>query len=212
MMLASSEVRWFFPGDPPDEMTAWFRAGVPPVSQARRVDRYLLMPGCNSVGIKLREGLFEVKARCGASEACAYPNGVRGRRDSWIKWSRTVDEQRLLAPGAEERWVAVAKRRSLRAFSLSTGDPREIDARDAPPARGCGIEITRVELIDADSSRWWTLGLEAFDEHGDPHECLERVATLLFGETPPPVALQIEGSSAYPGWLRRHAPDSGREV
>jgi hypothetical protein len=214
MMLASAEVRWFFPGDPPEEVTAWFRAGVAPAAQPRRVDRYLLMPGCESVGIKLREGLFEVKARCGPSEACAYPNGVRGRRDAWTKWSRTVADQRLLLPGAGERWVAVAKRRALRGFSLDGAgdDPREIDAPGARPSRGCGVEITRVELIDAESSRWWTLGLEAFDEHGDARECLERVATFLFGNTPPPFGLQIEASAAYPEWLLRHAPDSGREV
>ncbi|MGD8330076.1 MAG: hypothetical protein PVJ49_11625 [Acidobacteriota bacterium] len=214
MMLASSEVRWFFPGDPPEEVTSWFFAGVAPAGRARRVDRYLLMPGCDTVGIKLREGRFEVKARCGPSEACAYPHGVRGRQAAWIKWSRAVDDRRPPVPGGEERWVAVAKRRSLRGFALAGGanDPQEIDARGARPTRGCSVEITRVELIDAESSRWWSLGFEAFDEHGDGREPLERAARFLFGETPPPLTLTSEASMAYPEWLLRHAPDSGREV
>ena len=65
-MVASTEVRWFFPGEPSAETWAWVRSGDLGALQSPRTDEYLVLPGRETTGIKLREGLFEVKATASA--------------------------------------------------------------------------------------------------------------------------------------------------
>jgi hypothetical protein len=207
-MLASAEVRWFFRGDPPVEVGEWFRSGDLWTQQPSRVDEYLMLPGCSTAGIKLREGRFEVKVQTEEPVATEYPGGVRGHRDGWVKWSRSVgdaERTRAFLRAGDEQWARVRKDRALRGFSLDQAshdeDPREIDAGGEPPGRGCGVEITEVRVLAPAESTWWTLGLEGFDDAGDPTECLERVARFFFAGTLPPVALDLDSSLSYAAWL-----------
>lgn len=209
-MLASAEVRWFFRGDPPVEVGEWFRRGDLWTQQANRVDEYLLLPGCSAAGIKLREGRFEVKAQTEAPVVTEYPGGVRGRRDGWVKWSRSApdpEQTRALLTADDEQWVRVGKDRTLRGFSLDGASPdegpHEVDASSQRPQRGCGVEITRVSVLAPVETTWWTLGLEGFDDGGDPTECLDRVARFFFASETPPVTLGLDASLSYAAWLAR---------
>lgn len=216
-MLASAEVRWFFRGEPPAEVWEWFRSGDLWTQQPNRVDEYLVLPGCSAVGIKLREGRFEVKAQTEAPLATEYPGGVRGHRDGWVKWSRSAgdpERARAFLTAGDEQWVRVGKDRTLRGFSLDgvspDGDPHEVDASSDRPARGCGVEITRVSVLAPVESAWWTLGLEGFDQGGEVAECLERVARFFFAGGAPPVALDLDSSLSYSAWLGRGLYSPGR--
>jgi hypothetical protein len=207
-MLASAEVRWFFRGDPPVEMGEWFRDGELWTQQPDRIDEYLVLPGCSTTGIKLREGRLEVKVQTEGPVATEYPGGVRGHRDGWVKWSRSVgiaERVRAFLRAGDERWVRVRKDRALRGFSLDgashDGDPREVDAGGERPRRGCGVEITEVRVLAPAESTWWTLGLEGFDDGGGAAECLDRVARFFFAGEPPPCALDLESSRSYAAWL-----------
>jgi len=218
VILSSAEVRWFFRGDPPAEVGEWFRYGDLWAQQPDRIDEYLLLPGCSTTGIKLREGRFEVKVQTEGPVATEYPGGVRGHRDGWVKWSASLGDAegvRASLRAGDEQWVRVRKARALRGFSLDGAshddDPREIDAGGERPGRGCGVEITEVRVLAPAESAWWTLGLEGFDDGGDPTECLERVARFFFAGTLPSVALDLDSSLAldldaslsYAAWLGR---------
>ncbi len=61
-MFRSSEARWFISGSLPDEVLRWFKAGQALDSEGVQVQEYLVFPDCQSVGVKLREGRFEIKA------------------------------------------------------------------------------------------------------------------------------------------------------
>ena len=208
MMIATTEVRWFFPGSPPAEMWEWFRRGNLSVQQPDRTDAYLAIPGCRTAGIKLREGRFEVKMRTEEPVPVDYPGAVSGYVDSWVKWSRYTGESRRadgFPIGEGEEWVEVRKRRTVRGFSLDgtggEGDPREVDGRGARPEQGCGLELTEVGVLGPRESTWWTLGLEGFDDEGDPAGCLDRVARYFFAASPPPVTVGLDASCSYAAWL-----------
>jgi hypothetical protein len=210
-MLASAELRWFFPGQVPADVAKWFRCGELWARQPERTDEYLLLPGCETAGVKLREGRFEVKARTVAPHAVEVAPRVRGYRDAWVKWSRAVEDAALARSflrAGDERWLGVRKQRVLRGFSLDgpqgAGAPREVSAGAVRPARGCGVEITEVTVAGLDPPRWWTLGLEAFDASGasgDPGPCLDAVALAFFAAAPPPVELELDASRSYASWL-----------
>lgn len=209
MMLATTELRWFFRGEVPSRMAGWIRHGELWRRQPERVDQYLEVPGCAVAGVKLREGRLEVKVQTAAPTAMEYPGGVRGYRDAWVKWSRELGEaapDRAFWSAAGERWIPVRKRRAERGFSLdgvaAGAIPREVSIDDTRPDRGCSVEITEVGVgAEEAAERWWTLGLEGFDLAGDPTGALQQVACSLFEQEPPPLPLRLDDSSSYATWL-----------
>ncbi len=65
-MLLSNELRWFYPGKLPENIQLWFQQNClidPLKSPEEREDVYLYSPGCDYLGIKLRQGRLEVKWR-----------------------------------------------------------------------------------------------------------------------------------------------------
>jgi hypothetical protein len=207
-MLTTAEVRWFFEGDLPVAVEEWFCGGSLWCRQEPRVDQYLVLPGCATVGAKLREGLFEIKGRVEEPVEVAYANDVRGRSDTWVKWSVPAGGaavERILREQDAERWVSVRKRRLLRRLSFDSAEPREIGASEPAPVRGCGIEITVIELPEAEEALWWSLGLEGFGEPESVKGSLRGAAERQFIQAPP-VKLGVSSSMSYAEWLQRRDP------
>ena len=221
-MFHSAESRWFFEGPVPVAVRDWFAAGGAGEPEPARTDDYLLLPGCATTGVKLREGNLEIKAMTCTSEPVAYAGGVRGYQDGWVKWSCSAGDAEALRRtlGASgDRWAAVTKSRRLRLFSMDSGAPVELDDRSPRVTRGCQAELTGIGVsvgalgaarTDGDpSAAWWSLSLEAF-AHDAPGAAatairiLTAVANHLFDE-PPPRALDAAHACAYPAWLLRFA-------
>ncbi len=208
MTLATAEVRWFFPGEVPDDVWQWFRRGDLWATQPERIDAYLVLPGCSTTGIKVREGRFEVKTRTTAPVVAEYSPGVRGHSEGWLKWSRffgDTESARAFFMSGGERWLSVRKARTMRGFSLdgitAAEDPFEVDMVGDRPIRGCGAEITQAEVGSGPGARWWTIGLEGYGDDADaPAECLERGARVLFAAEPP-LPLELSDSRSYAAWL-----------
>ncbi len=211
-MQPSAEVRWFFeyPGarmgepDLPGAVERWFCRGGLWCLEDERVDEYLVMPGCETASVKVRQGNLQVKTQVAPPVAVAYPGQVEGKRDKWIKWSREADslvELHRFVRSDEDVWVHIRKHRYLRKISLDGPAPVEVDAATVKPTSGCGIEVTKVEVLQPAESIWWTLGFESFGEASGVARTLERVAGEFFKRSPPPIALDIDCSRSYPGWL-----------
>lgn len=65
-MLITMELRWFYVGVIPEAIAQWFQQlelGKPLKPPSEREDTYLLVPGHEYLGLKLRQRNLEVKLR-----------------------------------------------------------------------------------------------------------------------------------------------------
>lgn len=202
-MLYSAEVRWFFRGNLPAGIQDWFTAGRA-ITPDKRTDAYLLFPGCESIGVKQREGKFEIKALRGGSETARYGDQVTGRIETWVKWSYAGEGIDAFLAGLRNSpagWLPVEKRRWLRKFSLDNQKPEEV-AVNTLPDEGGNIELTTVR---AQQSDWWTIGLEAFGDKRSVRANLDMIAAHIFTKNEPPRPLDTTRSCSYPVWLNSFA-------
>ena len=222
-MYHSGEFRWFCPGTPPDELAGWIGAGELGVAEAPRVDAYLVLPGCETTGVKIREGRFEIKARTSDPQAVVVTDSVSGIRDRWVKWSRqapNIDALRALVAAPGDDWAFVGKRRRLRKFTLVDGTVREVAASELP-LRGFQVELSalratggKLDESEAATSRlpdadpWWSLSLEAFGPPGNVLQDVLAAADYLCRAVPG-LRLGTRFSAGYPAWLaQRFATDT----
>lgn len=185
-------------------MADWFAASSSGVSAPERTDEYLVLPGCSTASVKLREGRFEIKVITGDPEPVSWSDTIAGTRDTWVKWSRTLSDPDALGEltgGDDAQWVRVAKRRSLRLVSLDGEAPAEIEPGTLRLHNGCQFEFTRVVFAAGDrKDPWWSFSFEAFGKPGEVTRNLESGAAFVF-QNPPPLALPKDQSMSYPYWL-----------
>ncbi len=209
----SAEIRWFLQGTAPAGLRDAYFGDTP--NAAQRIDEYVLLPGCDATGIKLREGRLEVKARTRAPEAVSYGATIAGRRDGWIKWSRPAADGaalRALVSNPVDDWLFVAKTRRLRKFAprgrgFVEIEPTELAARGYQ-AELCalrafrGRQSGRPRSLDdfAGTPSWYSICVEAFgDSLVSLAELDTAVAHLLAGGFR--AELPARASSSYPAWL-----------
>ena len=210
-MFYSAETRWFFRGHVDAGLEAWITSGGLASDQGERTDDYIVLPGCRSVGVKFREGRFEVKAATSASRDFAFGNTLAGSRETWVKWSRPSNDAGAMRDG--ERWAFIHKRRVLRLFSLESEDVVEKACGGPWLAAGCQVERTYLRAIlrsapDGrprdddwrDSDTWWTIGFEAFGQPAEIDSHLDRMLEF-FAADAANIRLPREASMAYPTWL-----------
>jgi hypothetical protein len=219
----SAEIRWFLKGqDGWDELLYWFtRQGQlnlvqetedyvrqpeagPFVKQERsRTDEYLLLPECDTVGVKQRQGRLEVKALVAGPQAFTQ-DSVAGRVDEWVKWSLKPSEaiaqllEADLQKSAPWRWVE--KKRYTQKYSFDS-DSLDAVSPDAWPDAGCNIELTLVG-VGQEQEIWITYGFEAFGTSDQVADLLaDAVARFITSHGPPPLKLMERDSLSYPAWL-----------
>ena len=216
--LASHEVRWFFEGSSVDHegMRRWFEAADPfskapavcaPIWKGRLDDQpdiYLLIPGADDIGIKWREGEFQVKGRVSDLGIHAFGARHQGHVERWMKWSysKLPDEYKRMFDGGHGLVVvAVQKTRALRKVRLDTmtGVPEEVDAKTFVD-RGLNIELTDLKV---GGKAYCSLGFEAFPDDSAMDAAFSRaVAMFLEGLSQD---LTIDRSLSYPKWLTAHS-------
>jgi hypothetical protein len=215
------EVRWFCPGllaETGAGVEKWFRArprlddgGKPlpiewvPAAPAWRQDRYLLLPDGDDMGIKWREGRFEIKGREAVLGQIVFARDIQGRAERWIKWSYAGSpiERRFLGlyQGDAAAGVAVvAKRRLQRCLWIDrTSGPVEV-SRDQPRQRGIDIELVQVRTAGPQSASYWSLAFEAFPGDQQMAEPFEQTVAEFLKDCPA-LPLSADRSMSYPRWL-----------
>jgi hypothetical protein len=216
--LASHEVRWFFEGKTHQHaaLKRWFetiapmqkRPGVgPPVWQGRLDDQpdvYLLVPGSDDMGIKWREGEFQIKGRVASLGTQVFCGRHQGKVERWLKWSYAntpAAYQRLFVAeqGAELVTASVRKTRALRKVRLDTmtGIAEEVDAKTFVD-RGLGVELTDLEVA---GKAYCSLAFEAFPNDSAMDAAFtEAVEAFVDGLTT--CDLSAASSQSYPAFLR----------
>lgn len=219
-MYYSGEARWFFRGEASAAAERWIADGGLTERAAARVDQYLVLPGCSTTGVKIREGKFEVKARTSPAEPVTWSEQIAGFRDTWIKWSRTTQDTATFTDTIQsgEHWAFVSKRRSLRLFSLDSGQPTEVRIGGPWLSAGCQVEMSDIRVAWASENglppenvdweradRWWSFCFEAFGEPGSVLNHLDTVVRHVAAEAPD-LELPREASMSYPAWLAALLP------
>jgi hypothetical protein len=218
-MYRSLEVRWFLSGDPDPAVAAWVNGGGPVVWTGRgRRDVYLVLPGVDSLGLKLRgeevvdgqpvPGRFEVKARvarAGAVQVAVAGGTVTGLVEEWNKWSYASDALKPLVDPllTHPTRVVVDKERLRRKHDLASGPPFPRTSLTSAVPRGLLLEVAVVRVGEA---RWWSLAVEAFGSRED--EQLVPVFPLALADVlrDCPRGLGLADSRSYPRWLADLVP------
>ena len=215
--LASHEVRWFFEGKTPQHaaLQRWFETIAPvhkspsvrpPAWQGRLHDQpdvYLLVPGNDDMGLKWREGAFQIKGRVASLGTQVFCGRHQGKVERWIKWSYAnlpAAYQRLFGTeqGAELVTAAVRKTRALRKVRLDTmtGKAEEVDAQTFVD-RGLEIELTDLEVA---GKAYCSLAFEAFPNDAAMDAAFtETVEAFVDGLTA--YDLTAASSQSYPAFL-----------
>lgn len=208
-MLHTSEARWFFKGELPNRVLAWFGSDPPEAPEAQK-DCYLVFPGCDSVGVKLRDtndpirSAFEIKARLRGPTVTRLGPQVMARVDEWVKWSAPLDRYPKWADSivsSEPTWITVDKQRRRRLFSVHRRGPTEV-ALDDQPDEGCAFELV---TLAAGHEAWWTVGLESFGSAESVGHNLLSVGRFVFTESTPQ-ELEIVQSLSYATWAAALVP------
>jgi hypothetical protein len=203
VMLTTSEIRWFDQGKVPPAIENWFTANVLKENCQKlenREDWYLQIPGCEYLGVKLRQQRLETKLRVAELGILQLRNNVLAAPEQWLK--STCEDAKLenlitsevIARG---QWVKVEKVRSQIRYLVADDRSLTPASTEQNSPEGCNIELT--ELI-INQTLWWTLGLEASGTEDNLNFNLETVAKKLF-QTFPEQGLNLGNSYAYPKWL-----------
>lgn len=210
-MYDTAEVRWILDGPLPDAIRRWFnRDGVP--AAETRDDRYVVLSGCETVGIKLRGGdgsgatQLDVKAMRGREREMRLAADVCGRAAAWSKWTLALADADAIVSGLEPPTPTITthKRRLMRRYALDAGPPREVPVGDSIDT-GCDVELTSI-AIDGPGGPWWSLGLEAFGPPAQTWDALRALGEAWFEHRGAPpldasLRLDLRSSCAYPAWL-----------
>lgn len=210
----SIETRWFFTGDSSrhGELRQWFESCAPfsrsrargaPEWKRRRggePDIYLLMPGCNDMGIKWREGTLQIKGRVADLGVRSFGSRHAGRVQRWIKWTYAdvpAGYRALFETGEGQGLdtAAVHKMRALRMISLDAATPEEV-VPGTVLDRGVGFEMTDLEL---EGERYCSIGFEAFPDDAQTGTVFDVVVGAFVAEFAG--TLGSDTSMSYPAWL-----------
>jgi hypothetical protein len=162
--VIAMEARWFFDGQAPVEVQGWFN-GLPGdlAKTESRPDHYLVIPGRDDLGLKIREGGLELKWRA-RSDPFAHGE-TSGTREVWNKerWDFKMggNEDLIEASSSESLTDAsrtVSKQRSQRKYHPDEGNELEPVNMDKRLDEACIVELTAIEI---DGNHGWTIAIEA---------------------------------------------------
>ncbi len=224
----TTELRWFFSGSLPRDIGEWFGASTGVLEQrcdTYLVDGPV--SGRSDIGLKRRFGeTLELKIRLSVDETVQLGDGLpgdglpgdglpgdglpgdglpgdglRGAPEGWRRWSPVEARaaERLVPPGAADRWIDVDKSIVKRRF---TGDGTEIAFAFGAPATGIGCDV-EVARISVGTRPWWTLAFAAFGPLDTRHESLRAAwnGLVAISGRPPSFAACDRRAMGYPEWL-----------
>lgn len=185
-MLTSIELRWFYLGELPQEISLWFEQDELEgqlQSPEEREDVYLDISRCEYLGIKLRQGRLEIKWRQAELGVVRFGQQVEGKLEKWSKWLCEDPTAETFQPEAVvgKTWVSVKKVRSQRLYD------------------SCTLELTQLSIQSQD---WWSLAFETSGTDTNMVDKLQSIADRVFKIYSGP-KLQAQDSYAYPHWLSR---------
>ena len=187
----SAELRWFFTGNMPGTVTDWIGMSLARGGEHRE-DRYLLIPGCESSGVKARQGKFEIKSKVGDDRDLEPGPGLAGVSDCWAKWSQKT----AWVKDCARDWLPVRKNRIQKKVDLGPDEtaPAKPDGKEP-------VGLLEIVEIEVEGNPWWSLCCEAHGSLDVIRPRLDRLMAHVAGLGRPPLDFGMGHSLSYPGWL-----------
>jgi len=210
--ITTAEIRWFYKGEIPKAVKTWFENLNGFYSEEnKRADLYLSIPSTGSVGIKFREGRFEIKQKKKGLGLLQFPPNISGIAEIWKKWGfQSGDNKVSFDVKTNNEWIEVFKIRDLQKF-IFKHKGKISGGFDNYLSDGCNVELTKTlanRYFSSDDSRsadeckviWWTLGVETYGATGSLVKNLYTAYDYIFQSNFPRV-LSKDNSYGYPEWL-----------
>lgn len=202
-MYPTVEVRWFYKGQIPNSvMESYLRFEGKLEVQPPRFDIYLLLKKSDDLGIKLREGMLEIKQRTQRYGVHHFNPHAAGFIEAWRKWSFELAQFPHNLAGIAKRsegWANVYKQRWLRCYQVTQENEVTYLPTGEKAENGCEWELSSVQVEGFESS-WWSMAFEAYGDEHTLNDTLLRSATKITLEL---VGwdYHFEDSLSYPAWL-----------
>jgi len=192
----TTELRWFFDGPLPSDMTEWFSDGQRGLGE-HRVDRYRLDRRVD-IGLKKRScETLELKIRMLPAQPLSIDDDVVGNLETWRRWSPADG---LIFVDHHTRWIDVEKTVVKRRFDCGGREQPLSEASRSMTGDACDAEIAALSCDGLDS---WTFALAAFGQPDLHRQALIATWRALGEPTPFPerLALISGASCGYPQWI-----------
>ncbi len=196
-MLESTEIRWFFKGSIPSNVSKILAETSPDVYESR-TDYYLFVQGCDNVGIKIRNSRLEIKWRRDVQPYDVDKLNISGNIERWKRWEWTnkttsIEIEQLTNGDDVNSWVKVDKKRIQNKFNF-----RDNILVAVPPGELYSDFAVEVTELKSNGKSWWTIGFDSFTKQDLSFfdQIIETCPILQAG-----VDLIKEWSFGYPHWL-----------
>jgi Domain of unknown function (DUF4440) len=192
----SLEVRWFTESSLENIVKHWQtkeNIEKPKV----RTDYYLsqkVLPE-TTLGIKLREGDFEVKSLLKIIGEKDFGNGIVGIVQEWQKGIKIEIDETFEKDLCKCIWIAVKKERYLFKFDC-TGEKAILVKSTEIVDEGCNGEITKIEVL---GKTYWSIALEAFGSDDKLLENFDKTVKIFLNVKVS--GLDLSNSKSYPAFL-----------
>ena len=192
--MKTHEIRWFFK-EPQRYFSSFFeRLPQEAATFEQRTDRYLIPVLEQGVGVKIRANRIEVKSRTANPIPVQIAPGLKGYRETWVKYGfdlQADQETDFSLAESSGAWLEVYKERWATLVEVSHTHwyfhPAGIN-----PANWVQMEYTRVRI---QNHFWYTFGLEW------PSAATDEIPERFFSEIIPPDSLHQQESMSYPSFL-----------
>jgi len=196
-MLKSTEIRWFFEDKIPIHVTKILEEASLDISE-NRTDYYLLVHGCDNIGIKIRNSRLEIKRRRDVQPYGISKLNISGNIERWERWGwndKIVynEIEQLIDKDDKNTWMEVDKKRWQKKFNVRDNDLITVHSQEL--YSDFAMEITELKL---NGKSWWTVGFDSFTEQDRSFfdRLIETCPILQFK-----IDFKKEWSFGYPRWI-----------
>lgn len=205
----SREIRWFLQEENQlDHILQWLKGhnegpGENDITE-ERTDKYLMLPGDETMSIKQRNGKIEIKQRTEILKEVYQLNGNKtGQLEEWVKYVFTSVKDansfvKKIFDRKEEEiiWQDVKKKRLSVKITEKKYGRWQFHNPAVKSEQGCQIEYTTITIA---GKSYYTFAMEWFGEN--PPVLDKTLLHEILGE----IKLELKDSTAYPGFLNRHS-------
>ena len=190
-------MRWFFEGKIPINVTKILEETALDISE-NRTDHYLLVQGCENIGIKVRNSRLEIKRRRDVQSYDISELNISGNIERWERWewndkTACIEIEQSIYSDDKNPWIKVDKKRWQKKFNVR--DKVLLPVPSQSLYSDLAMEITKLK---SNGETWWTIGFDLFTEQD--HSFFDRLIEI-FPVLQIEVDLKKERSYGYPRWL-----------